>query len=154
MGFAVCTINFNLAMGSGTREGRKDCNRSFAIPWPFSMEGGKMGKILTVEEMAARVSDADDLATKSRVKVNVLTELFGHLSHEDNGFELEDSVAWAMGMKEICADMHKDLEEVSDRLSWVKDCLEFYNIDMEKVKKKNKYRKSIGIDEPLEITEV
>ena len=39
MGFVVCTINIKLVMESGTRKGREDCNRSFAIPWPFSMGG-------------------------------------------------------------------------------------------------------------------
>ena len=113
-----------------------------------------MEKILTVEEMADRISEAEDLATKSRVKVQVLTELFEHLSHEDSGFELEDSVGWAMGIKEICADMHGNLEAASECLLLMNDHLKLYSIDMEKVKKEEEYLKSIGIDNPFRTEEV
>lgn len=45
MAIVVCTIKFNLVMESVTRKGREDCNRSFAIPWPFSFMGGVKMKL-------------------------------------------------------------------------------------------------------------
>lgn len=45
------------------------------------------------------------------------------------------------------------LSEADDLIFRMGDHLKLYSLDMEKVKKENKYRKSIGIDEPLEVAE-
>lgn len=113
-----------------------------------------MSKIKTVEEMTEQIRNASDLTDKCRWRIGVLMEYFELLSHEDSGLELEDSVAWARGIKAMCADVVKELLEAGDLIVRMDDHLKLYSLDMEKVKKENKYRKSIGIDTPLEAEEV
>jgi hypothetical protein len=113
-----------------------------------------MSKIKTVEEMTERINNADNLASKCRLKIGVLMEYFDLLSYEETGREIADPVAWARGIKEMCADMVDELSEAGALISRMDDDLKVYSIDIDKVKKENQYRKSIGIHDPLEVPEV
>jgi hypothetical protein len=112
-----------------------------------------MSKIKTVEEMMERINNADDLTSKCRYRIGVLVEHFEHLSGKEGGFGFDDHVLWALGIKEICSDVARGLSEADELIFRMGDHLKLYSLDMEKVKKENKYRKSIGIDEPLEAAE-
>jgi hypothetical protein len=113
-----------------------------------------MKKILTVEEITDRISNAKNLADKCRWKVGVLMEYFELLSHEESGFEFDDYVAWARGISKMCADVKNELLEAGYMIARMDEHLKLYSLDMEKVKKENKHLKSIGIDNLLEPAEV
>lgn len=111
-------------------------------------------RILTIEEIIDRINSADDFTSKCRYRVGVLIEHFEQLSNNASGFEFKDHILWAMGIKEICADMLKDLDEANDLTCMLEKNINLYSLDMEKIKKEEKYLKSIGIDKKLVTAEV
>jgi hypothetical protein len=112
-------------------------------------------KILTVEEIIERIKGANDLTSKCRNRISVLKEHFDQLSNnQDENFAIDDHVLWADGIREICADILKDLTEAEDLTFKIEDKIKLYSLDMKKVKEKEKYLKSIGIDKNLVTEEV
>jgi len=108
-------------------------------------------EVKTTGMMIDQIADANNLANKCRCRLGVLREHFDHLSDEENEIAFDDHVLWAMGIKEILTDTIKDLSEADALTFRLSDDLKLYSLDMEKVEKENKYRKSIGIDTALEV---